>query len=579
MIQSKDLQIILKKLIELRYKNSRESKQIAMEFPLKLQPSPIQIFSPPNVAIFASLGLHSIVLGFFLPNFLGGSNSNLNSNKQNIGVIELNDAEQSRLPDSSPFSNSAPFPTGTTALPNNALPNNSFSTNPNINLPNISQPPLPNNNYSSTLPTQIPLPPLPALPSYPPNLPPLSSYNDINSLPISRSPVSLPPLRSSSSPSIRPSLPSLPDTQSYFRSVEGKATSRPNFGTLPPSRGTDFITTAPQNGIGIPQPELQADGQETTSEQAMRNDLAWRAKQANQQEATSNNIGVVTLTGAYPRLACRTKAEARVVYNVDPSGEITPIQTSRYSVFNELARQSFQSQRFNQPTRVIVDFKYDSKACASAIGIPNVPTETPPRLPSLNDNPLETVSPVNDPTRKIQQLPPLIPGSNSPAGAVEENTIQKAPSVTPSRFPSPSSLPTPTQGQTTPGSDSLPASVIKTSPNIAPTTPIKSTEYGPSPLGTKNSPAELNSEKKPEIKPTTENEAPTQTNSATPIKPQPDVTNSPATVKNQPETKRSRLQQMINQTPSSELNNRMIGPPLPTTENNPVGPSPGKNNN
>ncbi len=548
-----------------------------MELPLKLQSSPIQIFSPPNVAIFASLGLHSIVLGFFLPNFLGGSNSNLNSNKQNIGVIELNDAEQSRLPDSSPFSNSAPFPTGTTALPNNSLPNNPFAANPDINLPNISQPPLPNNNYSSTLPTQIPLPPLPALPSYPPNLPPLSSYNNLNNLPISRSPVSLPPLRSSSRSSTRPSLPSLPDTQSYFRSVEGNATPRPNFGTLPPSRGTGFITTAPQNGIGIPQPELQADGQETTSEQAMRNDLAWRAKQANQQDATSNNIGVVTLAGAYPRLACRTKAEARVVYNIDPSGESTPIQTSRYSIFNELARQSFQSQRFNQPTRVIVDFKYDAKACASAIGIPNSPTETPPRLPSLTGNPVETVSPVNDPTRNIQQLPPLIPGSNLPSGAIEENTIQNTPSVTPTRFPSHSPISTPTQILTLPSSNSVPASVIKTSPTVAPTTPINSTEYGPSPLGTKNSPTELKSDEKPEVKPTTENEAPTQTNSATPIKPQPDVTNSPATVKNQPETKRSRLQQMFNKndafvkpiTPPSEINKPMIGPPAPTNQNNP----------
>ncbi|MEB3310651.1 MAG: hypothetical protein VKJ02_10495, partial [Snowella sp.] len=71
-----------------------------MNFPLKLQPSTAQLLTPGNVAIFASVGLHAVVLGMFLPNL--NEEPNANTSRQNVGVIELTEAEQSRLPDTNP---------------------------------------------------------------------------------------------------------------------------------------------------------------------------------------------------------------------------------------------------------------------------------------------------------------------------------------------------------------------------------------------------------------------------------------------------------------------------------------------
>lgn len=588
-----------------------------MDFPLKLQPSATQILTPGNVAIFASVGIHAVVLGMFLPNLSGEQNPN----QQNVGVIELTDAEQSRLPDPAPVPSVSSVPdaagltNSTSMLPSTTSPNDLFSANPDVKLPPISEAPLPSlppANYGSNLPGQVPLSPLPSLPPYPPSLPPLSSYNNLNNIPIARAPVSLPPLSSSNRTSQqRPVLPPLSGTQSYFGSIDrnsNNGTTRPNFGILPPPRGTDFITRASQNdGVPnlpgmAPQPELQADGQETSPDQAMRNDLLWRAKLAKQNNGaiSTGDIESIALTGAYPRAACRSKAEARVVYNVEPSGEITPIQLSGYSIFNDLARQVFQSQRFNKPTRVSVNFNYDPKVCESAIAAPSNPTQTAPLLPPLN-NPSATVAPVNDPTRMVPQLPTLTPGSNRPSQPTGTNSVRTIPAI-PSlpTNQAPGRSPTPTTPEN-PGT-------IQNPVPIAPTKPNSTDESNPSPLVIKSPPPDVKPEVKPEAQPEAQPESkpevtstpdnkPAETKSAAPVKPQvetkpsiaptPEVQTSPAATRNLSESKRSRL---IPQKPTSkpqtpavkpsqpvpEAKTPVMGPPNPGSNEAVIGPSMGK---
>ena len=599
-----------------------------MEFPLKLQPSYNQILTPTNIAIFSSVGLHAVILGFMLPNLSEWSKSSQKGDQQNVGVIELNEAEQSRLPNTSPFSGENPFFPSTSALPNplpnaNPLPNDPLLSNPGLSLPPLPESLPPSTNYNS-FSNQTPLPPLPSLPSYPPNLPPLSSYNNLNNIPITQSPPSLPRLPSSSDipsrPSLsrlpsssdipdRPSLPPFSNTQSYFDSLRGsqaKTPTRPKFGELPPSRGTDFITAAPQNLAGntlpnlpgmLPQPQLQDDGQETTSEQAMRNDLQWRAKL--QQNGTGNtDVGTLNLVGAYPPAACATRAEGRVVYNVLPSGEITQIQASRYSLFNELARQSFQSQRFTQPTRVIVDFNYDPKVCAATVTAPNLPglPSGTPAIPPAG-NAAESVSPVNDPTRSIPQLPPLVPGSNTPnTNSVppnsQRNTLQNTSPPSPTRILQPVSPVTPQKPAIAPTPDSAPAEAPTTTTNPSKLkTPIQNS---PSPQNTQNSSPESLKEPKtqtqpveqPIVKPTSSVDTPKAPSEVKPA-PTPNVQSSPVPTNESllEKIRKSLFQRQgtKNQeatpskpTPSSTESQKPGNGSSGTMTNNTIGPSVGK---
>ncbi|MEB3189571.1 MAG: hypothetical protein VKL42_04420, partial [Snowella sp.] len=77
-----------------------------MDFPLKLDntPSINQVFTPVNIAILASLGLHAFVLGLALPNLTWPEPTEEGfEDRAPVGVIELTPAEQSRLPNTDPL--------------------------------------------------------------------------------------------------------------------------------------------------------------------------------------------------------------------------------------------------------------------------------------------------------------------------------------------------------------------------------------------------------------------------------------------------------------------------------------------
>ena len=427
-----------------------------MDFPLKFSkldfaPSFTQVFTPTNTAILASVGLHAFFLGLALPFLQAGDTEQAKKNQ--VGVIQLSQAEQSRLPETSPFAGGSSFLAG-----NNPSPLPPAANQPN-NSPDLKlyspSPSLPSTDYNyNALPGQLPptstLPPLPPLPSYPsypnlpsypsgyaypPSLPPLNSYNSLNRLPIAN-----PPLPSIPSYRPNPRTPNLPGMTNPDNMPQGK---RPNFGELPPPKGTDFITRSSNPGTVTPEPELQAQGQDTPSVEALRKDLEWRAKLGT--DFQGSEFEAINLVGNYPRIACRNRTEASVAYNVDPRGGITPISQSRYPIFNQLALQAFQSQQFTRPTRVTVNFRYDPAVCgttATAPGAPNLPGLVNPQAPGQVSPalppatlPNATVTPLNTPNQRVPQLPVL----NRPA---ENPTPAKVPNAATSTSPpSPPQLP------------------------------------------------------------------------------------------------------------------------------------------
>ncbi len=407
-----------------------------------------QIFTPANIAIFTSVGLHAFILGLVLPNFYWNDPTPpQEENRENVGVIELTPAEQSRLPNTSPVPNLMDSFPG--ALANPALPG--FDT---------SLPPLPGGDYNySSLPNinGIPLPPsLPNLPGYPSNLPPLSSYGNLSNLPIATPPISLPPLPPRRFSGSSPSLPPLPPDTNNQRMGRDNLTApqRPNFGELPPSRGTDFITRGSQNPSIPPvdnEQELQAEGQDTSVNLARKNDLLWQAQQR------TNIKERLTLTGTYPRIACRNQTEATVVYNVSPDQTLTPISTSRFPIFNQLAEEAIRGQGVGQPTQVSVEFRYDPAICG-AVRTPSTPSNNSSgQSPSVSSPSPNTPTPFVPPSpqpritpntsreiipspRSLDPIIPAVPVTPTSPTAPPPPSIPVTPAleVEPSPVPSPS---------------------------------------------------------------------------------------------------------------------------------------------
>ncbi|WLT38594.1 hypothetical protein NON20_01795 [Synechocystis sp. B12] len=139
---------------------------MAMDLPLRLSNAPSfgQVFTPVNVAILSSLGIHGFILGLALPHWQWQESTGDNLTDRNpVGVIELTPAEQSRLPETDIFSSSGLFPTAPSGSDPGAIP-----ADPNLPIP-------PSGDYNYSLPSgpgiMPPPPAMPNLPAYP-NLPP-----------------------------------------------------------------------------------------------------------------------------------------------------------------------------------------------------------------------------------------------------------------------------------------------------------------------------------------------------------------------------------------------------------------------
>ncbi|MBE9240413.1 hypothetical protein, partial [Synechocystis salina] len=212
----------------------------------------------------------------------------------------------------------------------------------------------------------------------------------------------------------------------------GPGPNRPDFGTLPPSQGTGFITRAPQGINPAQQPGLTAEGEDTSPERLRENTLVSIAQQGQALKAKD------TISGVYPPIACRSRTEATVVYNVFPSGQKDLVGRSRYPVFNQLAEQAIANRSYGEPTQVTVSFKYDAEICGGMDQFipaggettnPSMPAVPPPSqvTPAPTVSPAPGMAPSPEPLRPRPTTPPVSQPQATPTPAVRPSPIPDAP--------------------------------------------------------------------------------------------------------------------------------------------------------
>lgn len=433
---------------------------------------PIHVFNHDSVSAIASIALHGAVLGLLLPGLSGFSREVVPDDSQNTGnvpVIELSPAEQSRLPDQSPTLSPDSLLSPSDGL--NGTDSSPFSNS----LPNTASLP----SFSREI---VPLPP-------PPSLPPLSFNNSYAyRLPITTAPrPALPPLsaiRSLPSPppsALRPptALPSYPPNAS--------APDRPQFDApRTPIDPRELI-----NGRGLqnsPNPEQVAVNSETPNPPAAEEDIRYQGENTSDDEANRNDIRWIAKAGSlapktmevagnYPAAACPSQVQGTAVLGVgaDERGQVTAepylIKSSGYPILNRQALQQLKDKTFPDPGayRVTVNFAPNGKVCPSvATGSPPSParvpkpatpdaaaTSSPPKPAPSPDSrsPVrarrepptvqpEAVPRTQDPAKKIApSLPPLEPRRdptdiNSPPAA-QDNVLKQPAPMEEAKTPSP----------------------------------------------------------------------------------------------------------------------------------------------
>ena len=401
--------------------------------------------SPSSLAIAASVGLHGVVLGLVWPNLSSWSQDESTAVEAPVDVIELNAAEQARLPDLDP-------------KPINLEDLADLGKLPDTNPSSLQLPPL-SSSFSSPLSS---LPPITSLP-------PLAFNNRI---PIAPSlPRAIPYRRLPSPP--RPNLPAPPP-------ISSSQTLRQNLKFDPPRPliGPDIIKRKPDPKLPgeepaveasetqpiAPQvpPQLQAalqhDSANTTDSEANSNSLTWMQK-TGKSVKKSQSVG---FPGDYPKAACLNKLNGAAVYGVtvNAQGKATSapylIRSSGYEIFNQQAIQDIKSHTF--PAEVgsyyaTVSYRYDPEAC------PNIPSSL--QTPALQE--------VNNPP--TQQTPVLTP-QNQPPGSpdVPTATGNQSPSTPtiPESPENPSTVGQPSQDRLKPDTPS-PNQPIQQGPNRQPT--------------------------------------------------------------------------------------------------------------
>lgn len=425
-----------------------------------------------NWPLLASISVHGLFFTLIFPQWNHQNNSDVNTNSiGKTSVVELNNIEQTRLPNLTPR-NSFNWDTLNTLPPSN----NSFSLPSAINIP---RPPVSNGEIFLPSFDSGAMANLPAPPSLPPaaNFAPINeSYNaNIPGPPTDYLPPA-PPLNQNV-------ISTLPPDINYDTPNTNFDTPNNNFDTPTTGRVIDInqdpdqeaeireqlfrnrdveVSTNPRDVINgrinqtftqidangnvtiIPPSEVRqsydyvSDGlrkqsENTSDEDARKNYVAWAQKV---QTITPKQL---TLSGIYPKDACVGKFEGTATYGVtvNPSGNVINsqlIKSSGYPLLNDQALRQIRSRNFAndsggaQPYHVYVNFNYNSEICPS-LSISNL-GETPnlnpsqPRevnTPPVNNIPLQNTpsvtpkpeTPENQPnTVSIPKPLPLIPQSS-----------------------------------------------------------------------------------------------------------------------------------------------------------------------
>ena len=406
-----------------------------------------------NWPLFGSIALHGVFFTLLLPELGLNSESNDGDILGDTPVIELNAAEQRRLPqfgeNNQGFSNW-----------NNINPLFQFDNGMGpIPIPDLNSLQFPeyDDNFAS-LPSPPPLPPQGDFNYIPP------SFNSVGNIP---RPINLPappPMDLSAIAPLPPSfnndptninnfennlegrvidiVPKSPEEEAEIRSAifEGRENinipdARDVFNnrkteTNPTIAANPNISANPPVNQGNPsidinqmREKLTKQDENTSDEEARKNYVAWL------QDVNNPTPKEMTITANYPKDACITQIEGTATYgiNVTPEGAITDtklIKSSGYPLFNNQALREIQAQTFsnntsaNQPYHVYVNFKYNPEICPS-LSVSNagqIPTPTAPNPEAINT----PATPPSNNQPSQSQTPVTPPSNNQPSQSARD---------------------------------------------------------------------------------------------------------------------------------------------------------------
>jgi TonB family protein len=419
-----------------------------MSSPSIIETTSSKIFNVKSLFILASIGIHAFVLGVGLPIFPNAWQKEKATNAREVGLIELNPAEQSRLPNlEQPSLEDIPQYPDPSSLNGSFFDSSSLPSLPSLppsypstsNLPSLPPPPdtiALGNNLPVVVPPQQSMPALPSpralpspstvptLPSQPPNLqyPPSYPPNTSTSASLQPPPINEPRTQRPDFGELRPPIPAdeLINRRDSVVTGGGTPTGNPT-GTSQQAmvNSNGGQTNAAANARAALQERrikqlvaenirgaesLIADKENTTDEEARENEVNWRVRVKVAQPTE------IALEGTYPKAACMRKLEGTTVYGVmvNAQGRVASspsrpylIRSAGYPVLNQQALNEIKERSFTnqtgqtQPYRVVVNYKYDPKVCPSLAAAP----------PESSEN-----KPTGEPSGRQNLTPPTTPG-------------------------------------------------------------------------------------------------------------------------------------------------------------------------
>jgi outer membrane biosynthesis protein TonB len=419
--------------------------------------------------ILTSLGIHAVLIFLALPTLSKIGQPDKQNQELGVGVIELNAAEQSRLPSFSDPSLETPQYSdlnsfNSSLFDTSSLPSSSYFPNTS-NMPLLPPPP----DYNSTIAfgNNVPI-----ITTTPPSLPALPASKELPTLPYNQSNLPNYPYNPNQT---TPNLPSedqrrqqldfeepqrsTTDARRWLEQRSREASN--NTPSTDDPNGRTQPQTIEQNSVVDPMQahrdkiarrltaEAMANAEglvkdEMNEEEARKRDVDWRIQQ---QSARPQQI---TIAGTYPRAACLRKLEGQAVYGVvvNPQGQIVNspqqpylIKSADYGVFTQQALKDIQGQSFPnqtgqpQPYRVTVNYTYNPKVCpALAIARPE-PNEVQPTRESSEPQ----KQPATEATTTPTQPKPSNNSSPQQTEAVEPNQSQPIDDAVVPKLPQPNS--------------------------------------------------------------------------------------------------------------------------------------------
>jgi hypothetical protein len=475
-----------------------------MSFPSALKTAPTKLFNTSNLSTVASVGIHALILGVALPGLpIFSQKENSNERLEDVGLIELTPAEQSRLPNlSQPLPLDTPTYSGVPPIDPSLF--NVPNRTPSGIDPSLLPPPPNSLSFGNDLSVVSPPPSMPPLPSPPPTSYYPSPNTWTNALPAPPSslptPQNLPLPPQMSTPDAELRRPDFAPVRGAIdpRDLINQRNSAIAPGNLPPGYYNGMPQrTAANSEAGQRLTQLQpnpketlqemrirrlvaesiegaesliADRANTTNEEAMRNDVNWRTKIGDAKPVE------VTISGNYPRNACMRRLEGTSVYGVvvNTQGRVASspyrpylIKSAGYPILNQQALRDIHSNSFANQTGqpksflVKVNYAYNEKICPSvAVASPQPREEGVPRQTQTSQPAPTVVNPA--PTK-----PDKAPDESEATAPTQRQPEEKTPVQITPRQESEATVPT---QQLKPRLENLPPITPKEAPGASQTT-------------------------------------------------------------------------------------------------------------